>query len=224
MIIVLNDVSGDMLATIELEDARGATVADLFEAVRGATVPRGVFSLVFGVDTLQSFGGDALLSDVGISDGMTLTFVLHVGISGLRQIYTKKAKKRLKYARQMIDKDSATMTWVFMDHVIEQVIARGVTDELQAERCALQLWHYACFPPDIYRTNQGVEATKAEFICEWLNCGYSWEECITYVKTLSRNTGAKREPSPRFKEAVIRRLMDNAGWGMIPHDAIITEV
>ena len=28
MIIVLNGVSGDMLATIELEDARGATVAD----------------------------------------------------------------------------------------------------------------------------------------------------------------------------------------------------
>ena len=36
MIIVLNGVSGDMLATIELEDARGATVADLLEAVRGA--------------------------------------------------------------------------------------------------------------------------------------------------------------------------------------------
>ena len=41
MIIVLNDVSGDKLAAIELEDARGATVADLLGAARGATVRRG---------------------------------------------------------------------------------------------------------------------------------------------------------------------------------------
>ena len=91
MIIVLNGVSGDMLATIELEDARGATVADLLEAVRGATVPREIFSLVFGEVILQSFGGDALLSDVGIIDGMTLTFVLHVG---KHQMNAKKAEKR----------------------------------------------------------------------------------------------------------------------------------
>ena len=223
MIIVLNDVSGDMLATIELEDARGATVADLFEAVRGATVPRGVFSLVFGEDTLQSFGGDALLSDVGISDGMTLTFVLHVGIRGVRQIHAKNAKKRLKNARQMIDKDSATMTWVVMDHVIDQVKAGGVTDEREAERCAQQLWKDVCFLPDIYRTDQEVEATQAEFICEWLHRGYSWEVCITHVKSLYFNTGAKRELSPRFKEAAMKRLMDNAAEPYVPQDDDETE-
>ena len=79
MIIVLNDVSGDMLATIELEDAPGATVADLLEAARGAMLPRGrKFSLLLGDVTLHyciAFGDDAPLTDFGISDGMTLTFV-----------------------------------------------------------------------------------------------------------------------------------------------------
>ena len=79
MIIVFNDLSGDKLAAIELEDARGATVADLLEAARGAMLPRGPkFSLLFGEVTLHywtAFGDDALLSDLGISDGMTLTFV-----------------------------------------------------------------------------------------------------------------------------------------------------
>ena len=198
MIIVLNGVSGDMLATIELEDARGATVADLLEAVPGATVPRGIFSLVFGEVILQSFGGGALLSDVGIIDGMTLTFVLHVG------------------KRQMIDKDTATMTWVVMDDVIDQVKAGGVTDEREAERCAQQLWKDVCFLPDIYRTDQGLEATQAEFICEWLHRGYSWEVCITHVKSLHFNTGAKRELSPRVKEAAMKRLMDNAAETYVP--------
>ena len=200
MIIVLNGVSGDMLATIELEDARGATVADLLEAVRGATVPRGVFSLVFGDATLQSFGGDALLSDVGIRNGMTVTFVLHVG------------------KRQMIDKDTATMTWVVMDDVIDQVKAGGVTDQREAERCAQQLWKDVCFLPDIYRTDQGLEATQAEFICEWLKRGLYWEACIAHLKTLSRTTGAKRELSPRFKEAAMKRLMDNAAETYVPQD------
>ena len=131
--------------------------------------------------------------------------------------------KRLKHARQMIDKRSATMKWVVMDDVIDQVKAGGVTDELQAETCAQQLWKDVCFLPDIYRTDQGLEATQAEFICEWLNRGYFWEECITHVKSLSRNTGAKREPSPRFKEAVIRRLMDNAAEPYVPQDDDETE-
>ena len=215
MIIVLNGVSGDMLATIELEDARGATVADLLEAVPGATVPRGIFSLVFGEVILQSFGGGALLSDVGIIDGMTLTFVLHVG---KHQMNAKKAEKRLKNARQMIDKDSATMTWVVMDDVIDQVKAGGVTDEREAERCAQQLWKDVCFLPDIYRTDQEVEATQAEFICEWLHRGYSWEVCITHVKSLHFNTGAKRELSPRVKEAAMKRLMINAAVPYVPQD------
>ena len=79
MIIVLNDLSGDKLAAIELEDAPGATVADLLEAARGAMLPRGrKFSLLLGDVTLHyctAFGDDAPLSDLGISDGMTITFV-----------------------------------------------------------------------------------------------------------------------------------------------------
>ena len=79
MIIVLKGVSGDKLAAIELEDARGATVADLLEAARGAMLPRGrKFSLLLGDVTLHyciAFGDDAPLTDLGISDGMTLTFV-----------------------------------------------------------------------------------------------------------------------------------------------------
>ena len=79
MIIVMNDLSGDKLAAIELEDAPGATVADLLEAARGAMLPRGrEFSLLLGDVTLHycsAFGDDAALSELGISDGMSITFV-----------------------------------------------------------------------------------------------------------------------------------------------------
>ena len=42
--------------------------------------------------------------------------------------------------------------------------------------------------------------------------------CITHVKSLYFNTGAKRELSPRFKEAAMKRLMDNAAETYVPQD------
>ena len=105
-----------------------------------------------------------------------------------------------------------------MDDVIDQVKAEGATNQRQAERRAQQIWDDVCFPLDIYRTDQGLEATQAEFMCEWLKGGYSWESCITHLKTLSRTTGAKRDPSPSFKEAAMTRLNDKAAETYVPQD------
>ena len=105
--------------------------------------------------------------------------------------------------------ESLTPLWVVNDDVIAEVKAGGVTDERDAQIFAQRIWTNVCFPPDIYRTVQGVEATQAEFICQWLHEGIPWEACITYSKTLSRVKGAKRELSPTFREAAMKRLKDN---------------
>ena len=99
--------------------------------------------------------------------------------------------------------------WVVMDDVIDEVKAGGVTDERQAKKRAQQIWNNVCFRPIIYRTVQGVEATQAEFICQWLHEGIPWGACITYLKSLSRVKGAKRELSPTFRKAAMKRLKDN---------------
>ena len=61
----------------------------------------------------------------------------------------------------MIDESSATMKWVVMDDVIDEVKAGGVTDEREAKICAQRIWRKVCFPPSIYRTVEGAEATQA---------------------------------------------------------------
>ena len=123
---------------------------------------------------------------------------------------------QLRNARQMIDWRLLTIKEVLYVDVIEQVKAEGVTNQVEVERRAQRIWNEVCFPLDIYRTDQGSEATQAEFMCEWLKGGYSWESCITHLKTLSRTTGPKRELSPRFKEAAMKRLKDNAAETYVP--------
>ena len=83
-----------------------------------------------------------------------------------------KAKKRLNKARQMVDKNGFTMTWVVKDDVIDMVEAESVTTlrhlpsdvaKAEVERRAQRIWdnpvHKVCFPLDIYRTAQGKEGT-----------------------------------------------------------------
>ena len=106
-----------------------------------------------------------------------------------------------------------------MDDVIDQVKAEGVTNQLEVERRAQRIWDEVCFPLDIYRTDQGSEGTQAEFMCEWLQCGYSWESCITHLETLSLTIGPKRALSPTFRAEAMKRLRENAAKTYAPRGA-----
>ena len=127
----------------------------------------------------------------------------------------EKARKRMKSARQMIDKQRFTMTWVVMDDVRELVKAEGVTDNDHVRRNADQLWnpghHQVCFPLEIYRTAQGEEGTQAEFMCEWLWAGYSWADSKAHLKELTLSGDDKRECPETFREEAMQRLRENIG-------------
>ena len=118
------------------------------------------------------------------------------------------AKQRLKKARQMIDRHLFTITFVVYADVIDMVKGNGVTDQAEAERRAQRIWREDCFTLDIYHTTQGEERTMAEFMCEWLQSGHSWEASIAHLDTLSP-TNRKRDLSPTFRENAIQRLRDN---------------
>ena len=119
----------------------------------------------------------------------------------------------------MIDPYFFTMKEVVMDDVIDQVKAEGATNQRQAERRAQQIWEDVCFPLDIYRTDQGSEGTQAEFMCDWLEGGYSWHSCIAHLKTLSLITGQKRAFSSTFKEDAMNRLIENVARTYAPQGA-----
>ena len=101
--------------------------------------------------------------------------------------------KRLKSARQRVDKYYPfTISWVVMDDVFDEVKSWGATDQNEVVRGAERIWNDVCFGLEIYRTGE-TEGTRAEFMCEWLNEGYTWEECIAHLKTLSPTQDRKRE-------------------------------
>ena len=77
--------------------------------------------------------------------------------------------------RQRVNIQSLTPMWIVHEDVIAEVKAGGVTDDRDAEVIAQRYWKDFCFPPDIYRTAEGDEATQAEFICQWMGDGISWE-------------------------------------------------
>ena len=143
-----------------------------------------------------------------VNDGVS-SQVASIGLSkGLNEICGEKAKKRLKKARQMIDKHFFTVTFVVKDDVIDMVKVEGVTDGVEVERRAQQIWEEDCFTLEIYRTAQGEEGTLAEFMCHWLQSGYSWEASSAHLETLSRTT-RKRALSPSFRENAMKRLRAN---------------
>ena len=132
----------------------------------------------------------------------------------------------------MVDKNGFTMTWVVKDDVIDMVEAESVTTlrhlpsdvaKAEVERRAQRIWdnpvHKVCFPLDIYRTAQGKEGTQAEFMCEWLKSGYSWEESKTHLKALSLSKGAKRALPETFREDAMKRLRDDAAKTYAPQGA-----
>ena len=141
-------------------------------------------------------------------DGMS-SIIANIDVTkGLNEIYGEKAKKRLRKARQMIDQHVFTMTFVVKDDVIDMVRVAGVTDPAEVERRAQRIWEEVCFPLQIYRTTQGEEGTLAEFMCHWLQSGYSWEAASAHLETLSRTT-RKRALSRSFREDAMKRLRAN---------------
>ena len=113
--------------------------------------------------------------------------------------------------------------WVVNDDVIAEVKAGGVTDEGDAEIITQRIWTTVCFPPDIYRTAEGDQATQAEFICQWLRAGISWDVCITYLKSLRLVKDSKRECPWTFREASMKRLKDNIAETYRPRRSGVAE-
>ena len=153
---------------------------------------------------------DGSESAMQVNDGVS-SQVASIGLSkGLNEICGEKAKKRLKKARQMINKELKTISFVVKDDVIDMVkFEGGVTDQAEVERTAQRIWQEDCFTLEIYCTDDGTEGTLAEFMRDWLKSGYSWGASSDHLKTLSRTT-RKRALSPKFREAAMKRLRDNA--------------
>ena len=94
-----------------------------------------------------------------------------------------------------------TITWVLMEDVIDEVKATGVTDHKEAVRRAQKIWNNVCFLPEMYITDRGdKEATRAEFVQEWLQRGYTWEACIDHLETLRASSGSSRRQLPQLSE------------------------
>ena len=90
-----------------------------------------------GVGVYQEDGSESAMQ---VNDGVS-SQVASIGLTkGLNEIYGEKAKKRLKKARQMIDKHFFTMTFVVKDDVIDMVKVEGVTDRAEVERIAQRIW------------------------------------------------------------------------------------
>ena len=144
-------------------------------------------------------------------------------VEGNSQIWARKARKRMNKVRQRVCIQSFTPMWVVHDEVIDEVILGGVTDVGEAEVIAQRIWKEECFLPDIYRTEEGDQATRAEFICQWLRAGISWDDCITYLKSLRLVKGTKRECPWAFREASMKRLKYNISKTYRPEDSNVAE-
>ena len=124
-------------------------------------------------------------------------------------IYREKARKRLKKARQMIDKESFAIKFVLLEDIRDQVIDEGVGDQAEVVGRAQRIWNEVCFPLDIYRTVEGWEGTQAEAMREWLQRGHSWEAAISFLQTLYFTTSPERAVSPSFRAEIVKRLREN---------------
>ena len=138
---------------------------------------------------------------------------------GPNEIIGDKARKRLKNARQMIDKERFTLTYVVNDDVIDLVKAKGVTGQADAYRAAQKIWKEVCFPLEIYRTAQGKEGTQAELMRDWLKSGQTWEASLLHLKKLFPTTAQKRQLPWTVREDAMKRLRDNVAKTYAPRGA-----
>ena len=171
------------------------------------------------VEVSQDDGSETAMQ---LIDGVS-SQVASIGVSkGLNEICGEKAKKRLRKARQYIDPNLKTMSFVVKDDIIDMVKCKGVTDQAEVERIAQQIWQEECFTLEIYCTDDGTEGTLAEFMRDWLKSGYSWGASSDHLKTLSRTT-RKRALSPKFRNAAMKRLRINVARNYDPQDRDHTE-
>ena len=122
----------------------------------------------------------------------------------------------------MIDKHFFTMSFVVLDDVIEMVKDEGVTDMAEAERRAQRIWEEVCFTLEIYHTAQGEEGTLAEFMCAWLQAGYSWQASFAHLRTLFPTT-RKRALPPETRAVAMKRLREDAAHTYDPQPLAGTE-
>ena len=135
----------------------------------------------------------------------------------LNAIHGDKAKKKLRKARQMIDKyPPFTVKWVVLDDIIDEFQAAGVTDKVEAARGAQQKWGEVCFQDLRIYQKGSKKGTQAEFMRDWLQRGYTWEASIDHLKTLSLTKAPKRALSPTFKEYTLKRLKEKAAQTYAP--------
>ena len=159
-----------------------------------------------GVGENQEDGSDSAMQ--GVESMSSRIARMHVDRS-VNQICAVKARKRLKNARQRIDKQYPyTMTWVVQDDIIDEFKAAGGKDENEAKQHAQRIWNHVCFPLEIWRTG-GIEGTQGEFMHQWLKSGYTWDDSKAYLKTLTRKNDAKRELPEAFKKETMKRLRAN---------------
>ena len=119
--------------------------------------------------------------------------------------------KRVRKARQMVHMSSGEHIPLFITHdeILDMVMKDYcVTDKATAEKKAQRIWHKECFTLDIYRSADGTQRTRAEFLCEWLNLGYKLDESIAHLKTLTLTT-SKRSLSPSYRHDAMKRARQN---------------
>ena len=181
------------------------------------------------LDRALGFGGVAVYQEDGCGseiqdeiDSVSSEIASIDVTKGLNEICGEKARKKLRKARQMINRHCFTMTFVVMDDVIAMVKAEGVTDKAAADRRAQRIWESVCFTLEIYYTAQGEEGTLAEFMCAWLQAGYSWQASFAHLRTLFP-TSRKRALPPETRSVAMKRLRADAAHTYDPQPLAGTE-
>ena len=117
----------------------------------------------------------------------------------------------------MINRRLFTVLSVAYEDVIHFVIAAAAQKhaaaqeraqaQAAAQKHAQAIWEMYCFSLDIYCASNGEEGTQAEFICKWLQAGYSWAASVAHLQTLTI-TAQKRDISATFNVATRKRLRE----------------
>ena len=136
-----------------------------------------------------------------------------------KDLVSVKARKRMKKARQIIDRRTFEITEAVQEDMIKQVQADGVPDYHEAKKIANKIWTDRGFTMELYLTADGRTGTQAEFVKGWLERGVSWGDALRcldqLVRTATQVVGSegrneKRELQPTFREAAMKRLKESA--------------
>ena len=101
-----------------------------------------------------------------------------------------------------------SLWFVTHDDIIAMVKSEGVRNLAVAQKRAQEIWVKDCFTLELYLDADGIEATHAEFVCEWLHSGYTLADSIAYLATL-RETTRKRSLPPTSRQEAMKRARQN---------------